>query len=380
MMANMDINDFVQKLKEQEIENKWKAKRVAQVQDPSLYYYTPTVEKSSSHVPLKTTFVSQTSFSPVSNQVQFSQPSSSSSSQQESSQHVTSLKTENFDKVTVEIAKEHMGLLSTLVEENDVQFAMMENTSTSTESDQVDDECSSSHSKCYNCVDLETKIELLNRQLHEAEIVVLNKQDAINSYLNTINEIKKKLAMVECDYETLGQKLKSYKSSSYIIEHMISKGTDLKGKGKESYQHCPSPILNSFVNSPDDKDVKDFQVKTPLVIDPIGMITEEGSSLSEESFVEGIVEDWVSDSKDESDVSSDHVATQNKTPVVLKGDPISSSKVYQALSFVKASKENEACVSDKINNLVSNGKKGLGFNEDKPKTNVFNHKGNLSLN
>ncbi|KAL8200080.1 hypothetical protein R6Q57_011419 [Mikania cordata] len=132
----------------------------------------------------------------------------------------------------------------------------------SSQSDQVSDECSSSLTICFNCVDLDSKvlayqkhnthlisdlnqcieankvlkskekdfkvkIELLNRQLHEAEIAVLNKQDAITSYLNTINEIKKKLAIVECDYETLGKNLKSYESSSYIIEHMISKGTDL---------------------------------------------------------------------------------------------------------------------------------------------------------
>ncbi|KAL8200258.1 hypothetical protein R6Q57_011597 [Mikania cordata] len=263
------------------------------------------------------------------------------------------------------------------VDEQTFQFAMMANTSVSTESDQVVDECCASHSKCFNCIvlkskvlayqnhnvalisdlnqcidankvlksnekDFQAKIKLLNKQLHEAEIAVLNKQDDVTSYLNTINETKKNFSIVECDYETLAQKLTSYESSSYIIERMISKGTYQKGKGKESYLHFPPPILNSFVNSPDDKDVKVFQVKTALVIDPIGMITDEGSSLSEESFVEGIVEDWV---------------------VVLKGDPISSSKVYQSLSFVKASKENEACVSDKINNLVPNGKKGLGFNE-----------------
>ncbi|KAL8224023.1 hypothetical protein R6Q57_019498 [Mikania cordata] len=186
-------------------------------------------------------------------------------------------------------------------EEQTVQFALMANTSLATESNQVVNECSSSHSKCFGCVDMESKvlayqthnealicdlslcidankvlksnekdfqakIELLNRQLHEAEIAVLNKQDAITSYLNTINEIKKKLAIVECDYETLAQKLKSYESSYYIIEHMISKGTDQREKGTENYKNCPPPILNSFVNSPDDKDVKDFQVKTPLKI------------------------------------------------------------------------------------------------------------------
>ncbi|KAL8226087.1 hypothetical protein R6Q57_018644 [Mikania cordata] len=257
--------------------------------------------------------------------------------------------------MTVEIAKEHMGLLSTL-------FALMANTSSNTGTDQVDNECSASHSKCFNCVymeskvlpyqnhnsslisdlnqcidankvlksnekDFQSKIELLNRQLHEAEIVVLNKQDAITFYLNNINEMKKKLAIVECDYETLAQKLKSYESSSYVIEHMISKGTDHQGTGKESYQRCPPPILNSFFNTPDDKDVKDFQEKIPLVIDPIGLITDEGSSLLEDSFVEGIVEDWVSDSEDEYDNSSDHVATQN--PPSVQMFVISESKTNQ---------------------------------------------------
>ncbi|KAD2805394.1 hypothetical protein E3N88_38771 [Mikania micrantha] len=34
---------------------------------------------------------------------------------------VTILKTDNFDKVTVEIAKEHMGLLSTLIDPDDME-------------------------------------------------------------------------------------------------------------------------------------------------------------------------------------------------------------------------------------------------------------------
>ncbi|KAL8202095.1 hypothetical protein R6Q57_011242 [Mikania cordata] len=275
------------------------------------------------------------------------------------------------------------------IEDPPTQFALMVNSSAApaanSQSDQVSDDCSSSCSTCFNCVDLKSKvlsyqnhnaalisdlnqcidankvlkanekdfqakIELLNKQFQEAEIAVLNKQDAITSYLNTINEVKKKLAIVECDYETLGQKLKSYESASYIIEHMISKGADHKGKGTVSYQRCPPPILNSFINSPNDKDVKDFQVITPLVIDPIGMVTDEGSSLSEESLVDGLVEDWVSDSEDESDDSSDHVSAQNPLPVIKKADPISSSKIYQALNFVKASKENEAYKT------VSNGK------------------------
>ncbi|KAL8249584.1 hypothetical protein R6Q59_006452 [Mikania micrantha] len=119
-------------------------------------------------------------------------------------------------------------------------FAMTVNTSATSQSEQVFDECSSSHSRCFNCIDLE-----------------------ITSYLNTINGTKKKLAIVEYDYETLSQKLKSYERSSYIIEHMISNGTDQAGKSKDTkYNHCPPPVLNC----------KGFQVKIPLVIDPIGII------------------------------------------------------------------------------------------------------------
>ncbi|KAD2805416.1 hypothetical protein E3N88_38793 [Mikania micrantha] len=580
MMAHMDINDFIQKLKEQEIENKWKAKRVVQVQDPSLYYSTPTVDKSTTHAPLKTAFVSKTSEAPSAAQMHFS-PSSSSSSQQEYHQPTASLKTENFDKVTVEIAKEHMGLLSTLVssydglvagqignpyltnddysqidpddmeridimwalasavrrakefvkrtgkdinlnkeskfgfdmasvtcyncapanserrlvpidspspagssssgskalmvqqdegvnwdfrfnadkedqdkacvaeiqnsedldeessqeyslviddktsssesdsltdsdtqesdceaDDSSTQFALMANSSASTDSsEQVYTDCSSSQSDCFNCVDLrskvlayqkhnsdlmtdldlcieankvlksnekdfQNKIDLLNRQLHEAEIAVLNKQDAITSYLNTINEIKKKLALVECDYETLGQKLKSYESSSYIIEHMISRGTD-QGKEQVNYHCCPPPILNAFVNTPNDKDVKDFQVTTPLVIDPVCLNTNQSLSQTQESRVDGIVEDWVSDSEDESENSPKHSTSQNQTPIVMKGDPISKSKIYKELCFVKASQGSEANCATKSAQFGNKGRKGLGFEPDCQKSNVF---------
>ncbi|KAL8223167.1 hypothetical protein R6Q57_020566 [Mikania cordata] len=305
-----------------------------------------------------------------------------------------------------------MGLLSTL--DPPTQYALMVNSfatpTASSQSDQVSVECSSVCSSCFTCVDLrskvlsyqihnsafisdlnqcleankvlkanekdfQSKIDLLNRQLHVAEIAVLNKQDAITSFLNTINELKKKLATVECDYETLGQKLKSYESSSYIIEHMINKGDDHKDKGKGTinYQRCPPPILNSFVNTPNDKDVNDFQVKTPLVIDPIGMVTDEGSSLSTDYFVDGLVEDWVSNSEDESDDSSECVITQNPLPVIKKSDPISSSKIYQALGFVKASKENEACVLNKMTSYKSVTKHNICAHLDLTTPNAKNY-------
>ncbi|KAD4586293.1 hypothetical protein E3N88_23894 [Mikania micrantha] len=286
-------------------------------------------------------------------------------------------------------------------DDSTTQFALMVNSSASSESEQVYTDCSSSHSECFTCVDLrskvlayqthnsnlmndldlcieankvlksnekdfQAKIDILNRQLHEAEIAVLNKQDAITSYLNSINEIKKKLAIVECDYETLGQKLKSYESSSYIIEHMISRGTD-QGKEKVNYQNCPPPILNAFVNTPNDKDVKDFQVTTPLVIDPVDLSTNQSSSKTEGSRVDGVVEDWVSDSEDESEYST----PRNQTPVVMKGDPICNSKIYKELCFVKASQESEAKYVTKSAVVGNKGTKGLGFDPYNQKTNAF---------
>ncbi|KAD3639946.1 hypothetical protein E3N88_29169 [Mikania micrantha] len=74
MLATMDINDFIQKLKEQDIENKWKAKSVALVQDPSIYNYTLNVDRTTSHAPLKSAFVSQTTEARSSSHVHFNQP------------------------------------------------------------------------------------------------------------------------------------------------------------------------------------------------------------------------------------------------------------------------------------------------------------------
>ncbi|KAL8217877.1 hypothetical protein R6Q57_021250 [Mikania cordata] len=54
----------------------------------------------------------------VKGQTHFSQ-SATSTSQKKESHSVTNLKTDNFDKVTVEVAKEHMGLFSTLVSSYD---------------------------------------------------------------------------------------------------------------------------------------------------------------------------------------------------------------------------------------------------------------------
>ncbi|KAI3695477.1 hypothetical protein L1987_78474 [Smallanthus sonchifolius] len=144
------------------------------------------------------------------------------------------------------------------------------------------------------------KIDLLNRQVHELEICVINKQNAITFYLNTIDETKKKLALVECDYETLNQKMKSYSNSSYLLDYMISRRTGKKNPGF-GYKNCPPPVLNTMVNTPDDKPIIDFKVKMPLVVDPTEnkisqpKVNDNGASTSKSQCVDGMVEDWDED-------------------------------------------------------------------------------------
>ncbi|KAI3814375.1 hypothetical protein L1987_19128 [Smallanthus sonchifolius] len=145
------------------------------------------------------------------------------------------------------------------------------------------------------------KIDLLNRQVHELEICVINKQNAITFYLNTIDETKKKLVLVECDYETLNQKLKSYSNSSYLLDYMISRSTPGQKNAGFGYKNCPPPVLNTMVNTPDDNPIIDFKVKTPLVVDPTEnkisqqKVDDNGASTSKSQCVDGIVEEWDED-------------------------------------------------------------------------------------
>ncbi|KAI3786627.1 hypothetical protein L1987_40450 [Smallanthus sonchifolius] len=120
-LETIDINEFLQKLREQEVMNKWKLKRGVQAQDPSLYYSTSTQQNA----PLQTAFVSNMSNVSASQSSTAHALVSSSSVPQQGNTASTpppspiKLQTDNFDKVTIEVAKEHMALLSTVVNSYD---------------------------------------------------------------------------------------------------------------------------------------------------------------------------------------------------------------------------------------------------------------------
>ena len=112
-----------------------------------------------------------------------------------------------------------------------------------------------------------TNFDKLKREVHDLEVTILNNQDSITYYLNVIDELKKKHALLEVDYDTLNQKLKSYASSSYIIEHMVSKREESKHAGI-GYHACPPPLNNVFSSPINDDPITGFQVKAPLTVEP----------------------------------------------------------------------------------------------------------------
>ncbi|KAJ0872193.1 putative transcription factor interactor and regulator CCHC(Zn) family [Helianthus annuus] len=158
VLATTNINDFVQLLENKDQEETLKAKKVPVPQNPKMYYGTSSTSSARpvSHAPLQTAFVTSTNL--YGNQIQVpvkpapttdlygnplqpvpqqqvyrpstvatdlygnplpAQPQacygSTSSASQQSKPNTVRLDTSSFSKVSVEVAKEHMELLNTLV-------------------------------------------------------------------------------------------------------------------------------------------------------------------------------------------------------------------------------------------------------------------------
>ncbi|KAJ0512168.1 putative transcription factor interactor and regulator CCHC(Zn) family [Helianthus annuus] len=166
VLATTNINDFVQLLENKDQEETLKAKRVPVPQNPEMYYGTPSTSSAKSimpcnpemyygtsstsstrpgsHAPLQTAFVTSTDM--YGNQIQVPvkpapttdlygnplQPpppaqqqacyGGTSSAGQQSKPNTVRLDTSSFSKVSVEVAKEHMELLNTLIDKEEMEM------------------------------------------------------------------------------------------------------------------------------------------------------------------------------------------------------------------------------------------------------------------
>ncbi|KAJ0893325.1 putative transcription factor interactor and regulator CCHC(Zn) family [Helianthus annuus] len=142
VLRTTNINDFVQLLENKDQEETLKAKRVPLPQNPEMYYGTSSTSsaRTGPHAPLQTAFVTSTDMygNPVQvpvkpppttdmygNPIQPPPPppaqqqracyGGTSSAGQQSKPSTVQLDTSSFSKVSVEVAKEHMELLNTVV-------------------------------------------------------------------------------------------------------------------------------------------------------------------------------------------------------------------------------------------------------------------------
>ncbi|KAJ0686622.1 putative transcription factor interactor and regulator CCHC(Zn) family [Helianthus annuus] len=140
VLRTTNINDFVQLLENKDQEETLKAKRVPLPQNPEMYYGTSSSSsaRNGPHAPLQTAFVTSTDMygNPVQvpvkpapttdmygNPIQPPPPPAqqqacyggTSSAGQQSKPNTVQLDTSSFSKVSVEVAREHMELLNTVV-------------------------------------------------------------------------------------------------------------------------------------------------------------------------------------------------------------------------------------------------------------------------
>lgn len=231
-------------------------------------------------------------------------------------------------------------------------------------------------------------IETLKSQVHDLTCTVSLKQKAINSYLDTIDSLKREKETIKIDYETLDQKLKSYASSSYILEHMIMDRKGLKNEGL-GYNNCPPPLRNEFMYTPLD-DTQECLRSTPTApkvderLDTPKNKDKEVDMAESSDFVEGIPVDCTTDSDSEYETpglgSSSSSKTEPKTNLKSQSSTTGqATKVSNNSRPVKFVKQGEAREESKYvppkKNLVPNSSNTRTFTRNcknlNPSQNVY---------
>ena len=113
----------------------------------------------------------------------------------------------------------------------------------------------------------------------ELSKTVALKHAAINRYIDSWEATKKELATVKCEFETMNVKITNYKSSQYVVDHILphlnnkSNGSD--GSTGIAYNACPSTVrfdTHNLDTYPVETNITKFKVKTPVVADPTTVV------------------------------------------------------------------------------------------------------------
>ncbi|MDV3153337.1 MAG: hypothetical protein Q8755_03085, partial [Candidatus Phytoplasma australasiaticum] len=95
--------------------------------------------------------------------------------------------------------------------------------------------------------DYKETIKTLKDNVSNLSKTVILKQDAINSYITSLEQTKKELATVKCDYEASKLKFDSYSNSKYVLDHIIEVGKPTKKTKGLGYGNCPPPLGDKFL-------------------------------------------------------------------------------------------------------------------------------------
>ncbi|MFS8021357.1 hypothetical protein Hanom_Chr16g01426491 [Helianthus anomalus] len=116
----------------------------------------------------------------------------------------------------------------------------------------------------HNERDFKSVIKTLKKNVSELTKTVLNKQTGINNYINIIEELKKELAIANCEHDAIKLKLESYSNSRYVLDHIIEV-QKLKGDVKcIRYKSCPPPMRHNYTKLPYEEEMPRFEPSVPL--------------------------------------------------------------------------------------------------------------------